>query len=122
MHLGVLHHVVGEVAWGVLATSVVDAVEDEGDVLRHVDIERGHCPVALWLLWLLFHVHHLVVLVEHHHACALQLLYRWLLMAHDAGGLLLVGEVYELLEAEVEDVVGGDNEKVTCRRRRVVRL
>ncbi len=122
MHLGVLHHVVGEVAWCVLATAVVDAVEDEGDVLRHVDIERGHCPVALWLLWLLFHVHHLVVLVEHHHACALQLLYRWLLMAHDAGGLLLVGEVDELQETEVEDVVGGDNEKVTCRRRRVVRL
>ena len=68
--------------------------------------------MTLWFLGLLFHVQHLVILIEHHYSSALQLLYRWLLMAHDARGLLFVGVVDKLLETEVEDVVGGDDEEI----------
>ena len=68
--------------------------------------------MTLWFLWLLFHVQHLVILIEHYYSCALQLFYRWLLVAHDARGLLLVGVIDKLLETEVEDVVGGDNEEI----------
>ena len=68
--------------------------------------------MTLWFLGLLFHVQHLIIIIEHHYSCALQLFYRWLLVAHDARGLLLVGVIDKLLETEVEDVVGGDDEEI----------
>ena len=69
--------------------------------------------MTLWFLGLLFHVQHLIVLIEHYDTGALQLFYRCLLMAHDARGLLLVGVIDKLLETEVEDVVSGDDEEIT---------
>ena len=69
--------------------------------------------MTLWLLGFLFHVQHLIILIEHYYSCALQLLYGWLLMAHDARGLLLVGVIDKLLETEVEDVVSGDDDEIT---------
>ena len=68
--------------------------------------------MTLWFLGFLFHVQHLIILIEDYDTCALQFFYGWLLMAHDARGLLLVGVINKLLETEVEDVVGGDDEEI----------
>ena len=45
--------------------------------------------MALGILRFLFHVEHLVLFVHHDDTRALQLLNAWLLVTHDAAGLLL---------------------------------
>ena len=109
VHLGLLDHVVGQVAGGIRATAVLDAVAHEVDVLLQVDVERWNGPVALGLLGLLFHIENLVLFVHDDDTGALELLNRGLLVAHDAAGSLLLGKIHELLEGEEEEVVGSDN-------------
>ena len=58
VHHGVLHHVVGQVAWGILAAAVVYGVANEGQVVPHIYIERWYGPVALGLTGLLLHAEH----------------------------------------------------------------
>jgi len=112
VHGGMVDHVVGEVARGILATAVLHGVADEVEVFLEVDIEGGDGPVALGDLGLLFHAEDAVVGVELYDACALELLDGGLLVAHDAGGLFLLGESHELGKAEEEEVVGGDHQQV----------
>ena len=112
VHQGVLYHVVGEVAGGVLATAIGYTLLDEIDVFLQIDIERGNGPVALGLPGLLFHVQYAQGIVDHNNAGALELLDGGLLVAHDAGGVLLQGEVDELLEGEEQEVVGSNYEHV----------
>ena len=115
VHLGLLDHVVGQVAGSILATAIGYAVADEVEVFLQVDIEGRNGPVALGLLGLLFHIENFIVLVHDDDTGALQLLNRGLFVAHDAAGSLLLGKVHELLEGEEEEVVGSENQQVwTC--------
>ena len=107
-----LHHIVGEVAWGIAATAILHGVAHEVEVLLQVDIEGWHGPVALGFLGFLLHAQHAHVVVELHDTRALQLLYRGLFVAHDARGLLLAGKIDELLEGEEEQVVGSYHEQI----------
>ena len=63
-------------------------------------------------LWFLFHSQHSELFVKLNDARALQLLYRGLLVAHDATRLLLAGKVDELLEREEQQVVSCHHEQV----------
>ena len=65
--------------------------------------------MTLGFLRFLFHVEHLVLLVHHDDPRALQLLNAWLLMTHDAAGLLLQGKIDKLLEGEEKKVVSSDD-------------
>ena len=115
VHHGLFYHIVGQVAGGVFATSVLDTVTDEVEVFFPIYIERWNGPVALGLLGLLFHIEDAVMLVHDNDTGALELLDARLLVAHDAAGSLLLGKVDELLKAEEEEVVGGENQQVwTC--------
>jgi len=111
MHRGVLDHVVGEVARGILATAVLDGMADEVEVVLLIYIKRWNGPVGLGMLGLFFHSQNLPVVIDLDDTRALELLDGGLLVAHDAARAFLLGEVYELLEGEEEEVVGGDDEK-----------
>ena len=69
--------------------------------------------MALGFLRFLFHVEHLVLFVHHDDTRALQLLDAWLLVTHDATGLLLQGKIDKLLEREEEKIVSSDDEEVS---------
>ena len=62
------------------------------EILLQVDIEGRNGPMALGNLRFLLHAEDTVIFVEFYHTCALELLDRGLLVAHDAGGLLLLCE------------------------------
>lgn len=66
--------------------------------------------MALRLLWFLLHIEHLINLIEHHNSCALEFLYRRLIVAHDARTVLFLGELHELREREEEEVVSCHNQ------------
>ena len=55
VHGGVVDHVMGEVAGGILATAVLYGVADQVEVLLEVDIEGRDGPVALGNLGFLLH-------------------------------------------------------------------
>ena len=112
MHHGLFYHVVGQVAGGIFATSVLDTVTDEVEVFFPIYIKRWNGPVALGLLGFLFHIEDAVMLVHDDDTGALEFLDARLLVAHDAAGSLLFGKIDELLETEEEEVVGGEDEKV----------
>jgi hypothetical protein len=108
----VLDHVVSEVARGILATAILDGVTHQVEVFLSIYIKRWHGPVALGYLWFLFHTEDAIISIELYDTSALELLDGGLFVAHDAGGAFLFGEIYELLEGEEEEVVGGDNEQI----------
>ena len=112
VHHGLFYHVVGQVAGGVFATAIGYAVADEVEVFLQVDVEGRNGPVALGLLGLLFHIEDTVMLVHDDDTGALEFLNARLLVAHDATGSLLFGKVDELLKAEEEEIVGGEDEEV----------
>ena len=112
MHGGVFHHVVGQVARGVLAAAVLNGVADQVQVLLEVDIEGRHSPGALGDLGLLFHIQHFHVLIHHNDTGALKLLNAGLLMAHDATGPFGPGKIHEFLKGELKDVVGRYHQEV----------
>ena len=99
--------IVSQVAGCITAAAVVEAVEDEREVLLHVDIERRHGPVTLGMFGFLFHAEHLSVGVFLDDTRALKFLDRRLVVAHDTGCAFLLGEIHEALEREIEEVVGG---------------
>lgn len=68
--------------------------------------------MALGLLRLFFHVQYSVLLVHHNDSSALKFLDTGLLVAHDATGAFLQGEVHELLEGEKQEVIGSDYQHV----------
>lgn len=84
MHLSILHHIMCQIAWCILATPILYRMTHQIQILFHIYIKRRNSPVRLWHLWLLFHAQHLHILIKLHHTRTLQLLYAWLFMAHDA--------------------------------------
>ena len=102
----------GEIAGGILATAVFDCVADEGDILFKIYIEGWDSPVGFGVLWFLLHVEDAAVGIEFDDACALEFLDGWLVVAHDAGGGFLAGEVDEVAEGEEQEVIGCDNEEI----------
>ena len=112
MEGGLGSEIVGEIAGGIAAAAVVQTVEDKGEILFHVDVERGHGPMALGLLGFFLHAEHLSVGIYLDNACALEFGNVGLVMAHDAGCGFLTGEIDEALERKVEEIVGGGDEDV----------
>ena len=89
-----------QIARGILAAAILHGMAHEIQILLQIDVEWWHRPVALRLLGLLLHAEDSEIVIELDHPSALELLNAWLLMAHDATGVLLLGEIYEFLEAE----------------------
>jgi hypothetical protein len=110
MHGGVLHHIVRQIARRILPTPILYRVANQIKVLLEIDIEGRHGPVTLGLLRLLLHAQHSHIVIELHHSRALELLDRGLLMAHDARGALLLGEINELAKAKEQKVVSRYNQ------------
>ena len=56
--------------------------------------------VSLGVFRLLFHIEHIVVLVQHNHTSALQFLDGWLVVADDARRASCLGILHEITEGE----------------------
>jgi len=116
MHGGLLYHIMGQIARGIFATPVLDTMAHEVEVFLPIYIKRWNGPVALGLLGLLFHIEDTVILVHYDDTGALELLYRRLLVTHDATGSLLLGKIDKFLKREEEEVVGGKDKEVMPNR------
>jgi hypothetical protein len=101
-----------QVAGGVFPATVLHGVTYEVEVFLPIYIKRRHCPMGLGMLWFFFHAEDTVVFVELYDTRALELLDGGLLVAHDAAGAFGLGEVDELTEREIKEVVGSDDEEV----------
>ena len=107
----VIDHVMGQVARGILAATILNSMTNQVKVVLQVDIERRNSPMGFGDSGLLLHIENLVVLIEDYNAGALEFGDIGLLMTHDATGLLGLGEIDKLLETEEEDVVGSNNQQ-----------
>ena len=85
-----------EVARSILTTAILYRMTDEVKILLEVDLEWWYCPVALWLLWLLVHIEHLIVCIKNYNTCALEFLDGWLIVAHNAGAVLCLCKFHKL--------------------------
>lgn len=103
-----------EAAGGVGAAAVGDGCRDAGGIFRGVIIERWTHPMALGLGGLLFHGHDAVGGVDFEHAALVKALLAGLVETHHAAGTLGVGIAHKVLQTEVEHIVAGDDEHVTC--------
>ena len=84
MEDGLLGHVMSQIAWGILATAVLYSMADKVEIFLPIYIERWDGPVRLRLLGFLLHVEHTHLCIDLDDACAAQLLYIGLFMAHNA--------------------------------------
>ena len=107
-----LHHIVGQIAGSVLAATVLHGIADKVEVVFLIYIKRWNCPMALGVFGLLFHIEHLVVLVQHDNTCALQFLDGRLVVADDARCAFCLGILHEVTEGEEQQVVGGYDKEV----------
>ena len=101
-----------EAAGGVGAAAVGDGCRDAGGIFSGVVVEGRAHPVALGLCGLLFHGHDAVAAVDFEHAALVEAFLIGFFEAHHARGLLPVCIAHEVLQAEVEHVVAGDDEHV----------
>ena len=106
VHLHLFHHIMGEITWGILATTILNGMSYFIQILLQVDVEWWNSPMALWLLRLLLHIQYLVAIIQNNHTCALQLLYTRLLMTHDTRSTLCLGKIHKLQETKEENVIG----------------
>ena len=97
---------------GIYAAAALDAFLDEAGILLRIIIERRAAPVCLGHGRLLDHVEYAVVLIDGDDTALLQTLFVIFPETHDARGMLLVGIADELLQAEVEQIVTGNDEHV----------
>ena len=102
-----------EAAGGVGAAAVGDGCRDAGGIFCGVVVEGRTHPVALGPRGLLFHGHDAVGGIDFEHAALVKALLAGLMEAHHAAGTLLVCIAHEVLQAEVEHIVAGDDEHVT---------
>ena len=107
-----LHHIVGKIAGSVLAATILYGMADKVEVVLLIYIERRDGPMALGVFGLLFHIEHLVVLVQYDNTCALQFLDGWLVVADDARCAFCLGILHEVTEGEEQQVVGGYDKEV----------
>lgn len=112
MDSGMIDHIVGEIAWSILAAAILDRMADEVQIPLQVNIERRNGPMRLGLLRLLFHIEDLIIVIEDHYTGALQLGQFGLLVTHDAAGLLLLCKIYKLLETEEQYIVGSNDKEI----------
>ena len=68
--------------------------------------------MALGLGRLFFHGKDLVLIVEFHHTALHELLFLWFIIAHDAGGFLLLGISHKFRKREIQHIVAGDHQQV----------
>ena len=101
-----LHHIVGKIAGSVLAATVLHGMADKVEVVLLIYIERWNSPMALGVFGLLFHIKHLVVLVQYDNTCALQFIDGWLVVADDARRAFCLGKIHKVTEREEQQVVG----------------
>ena len=101
-----LHHIVGKIAGSVLAATVLHGMADKVEVVFLIYIERWNCPMALGVFGLLFHIEHLVVLIQYYNTCALQFIDGWLVVADDARRAFCLGILHKVTEREEQQVVG----------------
>lgn len=73
MHCRMVDHIVGEVARGVLAATVLHGMADQVKVFLQIDIERRNSPAALGGLGFLLHIQDFVVAVKEDNACTPEL-------------------------------------------------
>lgn len=99
-------------AGGVYAAACSDALGDAPGVLAGVDVERRTAPVGLGICRLLLHGEDAVVRVDLDDAALMEALVVGLVVAHDAGRTFCIRVSDEVGEAEVEDVVAGDDEEL----------
>lgn len=99
-------------AWCVGAAAVFDAFFDEVCVLACIVVEGWAAPVCFGCGRLFGHAQYAVLFVDGDDAALEEALFVCFPKAHDAGGLFLVGVVDEALQAEVQQVVAGDDEHV----------
>ena len=107
-----LHHIVGKIAGSILAATILHGMTYKVEVVLLIYIERWNCPMAFGVFGLLFHIEHLVVLVQHDNTCALQFLYGWLVVADDARCAFCLGILHKVTEREEQQVVGCYNKEV----------
>lgn len=101
-----------EAAGGVGAAAVSDGCRDAGGIFSGVVVEGRAHPVALGLCGLFFHGHDAVAVGDFEHAALVEAFLVGFMEAHYAAGTLLVCIAHEVLQAEVEHVVAGDDEHV----------
>ena len=101
-----------EAAGGVGAAAVGDGCRDAGGIFCGIVVEGRTHPVALGLCGLLFHGHDAVIVVDFEHAALVEAFLIRFFKAHHARGLLPVCIAHEVLQAEVEHIVAGDDEHV----------
>ena len=68
--------------------------------------------MALGMFGLLFHIQHLVVLVQYDNTCALQFIDGWLVVADDARRAFCLGVLHKVTEGEEQQVVGSYDKEV----------
>lgn len=104
--------VVGQVAGGVEAAAVGDGAFDEGEVFAAVDVEGRDGPVGDRDFRLFLHLQDAKTGVNFDDAGPLEFVDLGLVVAHDHRCAFLFEGFHEAAEAEIEDIVGCDDQQV----------
>ena len=104
---------------GVDPAAAVDADLNEGDILAAIVVERRAAPVALGVGGFFDHRQDQAVLIDRGDSRLAELLDRGLVVAHDAGRALRAGVVDKAHEAEIQQVVAGDDQEVVVQAQAV---
>lgn len=104
--------VVDQVTGGVEAAAVGDGALDEGQVFAAVDVERRDGPVGDRDFRLFLHLEDAEIGVDFDDASPLEFVDLGLVVAHNHRGSFLLEGFHEAAEAEVEDIVGCDDQKI----------
>ena len=102
----------GQVAGGVEAAAVGDGAFDEGEVFAAVDVERRNGPVGDRNFRFFLHLQDAKTGVNFDDAGPLEFVDLGLVVAHNHRGAFLFEGFHEAAEAEVEDIVGCDDQQV----------
>ena len=101
-----------QIARRVKAAAVGDGAFDEGQVFTAVDVEGRHGPMGDRDFRLFLHLEDAEIGVDFDDAGPLEFVDLELVVAHNHRGAFLFEGFHEAAEAEVEDIVGSDDQQI----------
>ena len=100
-----------EIPGSIKTAPVFDTILDQFQIGMTVDIKRRNSQIAFGTLWFLLHFQNEIFIIDSYHARSLQGLKGMFIIAHDDAASLLLEEVDKSLQAEVQNIIRG-NDKI----------